>query len=440
MDITDKDKKRLEKNSRISDTIKQTRQKRQSQVPVTYTLKVRYSKCNKQQKEFLKMIFVEGKWVRNYLLSQMNDSNIDIFKIKEKDIKVITHKDKDKNDVKTELSYLGSSMKKMIIEELRSDIKGLSTKKKQGNKTGSLKFKSDMTSIKLLQYGNTYEIVSDNRIHIQNCKKALPVSGLKQLRLLDKNNISYDIASATISHIDDKDYFINITVFVDRFEWMNYKESKKNKNQEDIIGVDYGCETTFTLSNGEKYNIYVEESGRLKRLQRKMHKAKKGSNNRYRIRKLIHKEYYKLDCKKDNAANQFLSTLKKQYKDIVYQDEQLNAWKVRHGKKVHHSVMGRVKSHMALSYECHMMSKWVPTTKLCRDCGHLHKDIKLSDREFICPNCGVVYDRDVHAAENMVWLYLNVKDKIGLEGSEFKREDLLRTVDDLFDNKSKITE
>lgn len=71
------------------------------------------------------------------------------------------------------------------------------------------------------------------------------------------------------------------------------------------------------------------------------------------------------------------------------------------------------------------MSKWVPTTKLCRDCGHLHKNIKQSDRQFVCPNCGVVYDRDIHAAENMVWLFNHLKEHIGMDGTDFKRSDFL---------------
>ena len=37
-----------------------------------------------------------------------------------------------------------------------------------------------------------------------------------------------------------------------------------------------------------------------------------------------------------------------------------------------------------------------------------------------CPNCGVVYDRDIHAAENMVWLYENI---VGVERTEFKHAD-----------------
>ena len=78
------------------------------------------------------------------------------------------------------------------------------------------------------------------------------------------------------------------------------------------------------------------------------------------------------------------------------------------------------------------MSKWVPTTKLCRDCGYIHKGIKLSDREFICPNCGVVYDRDSHAAQNMVWVFNHLKEHIGLDGTDFKRSVFLAELNKLF--------
>ena len=78
------------------------------------------------------------------------------------------------------------------------------------------------------------------------------------------------------------------------------------------------------------------------------------------------------------------------------------------------------------------MSKWVPTTKLCRDCGYIHKGIKLSDREFICPKCGVVYDRDTHAAQNMVWVFNHLKEHIGLDGTDFKRNVFLVELNKLF--------
>jgi len=66
------------------------------------------------------------------------------------------------------------------------------------------------------------------------------------------------------------------------------------------------------------------------------------------------------------------------------------------------------------------LNRFVPTTKLCRDCGYIHSEIKLWNREFVCPECGVKYDRDIHAAENMVWIYNNL---LGVDGTKFKRED-----------------
>lgn len=108
-----------------------------------------------------------------------------------------------------------------------------------------------------------------------------------------------------------------------------------------------------------------------------------------------------------------------------------------HGKKVQHSILGRLKEHLVKNSELvKVMSKWVPTTKLCRDCGKLHKDIKLSDREFVCPHCGVVYDRDIHAAENMVWVFNHLQEHIGMDGTDFKRSDFLDALEKLFSNAS----
>ena len=67
-----------------------------------------------------------------------------------------------------------------------------------------------------------------------------------------------------------------------------------------------------------------------------------------------------------------------------------------------------------------VLNRFVPTTKLCRDCGFKNDSITVRDREFVCPSCGVVYDRDIHAAENMLWLYENI---IGVERTEFKPVD-----------------
>ena len=70
----------------------------------------------------------------------------------------------------------------------------------------------------------------------------------------------------------------------------------------------------------------------------------------------------------------------------------------------------------------HVISRFVPTTKLCTNCGHMHSAITERERTFVCPQCG--HDdgeRDQHSAKDMIWLYQNMKEYIRLDGSEFKR-------------------
>ena len=45
--------------------------------------------------------------------------------------------------------------------------------------------------------------------------------------------------------------------------------------------------------------------------------------------------------------------------------------------------------------------KWYPSSKLCSDCGYKKANLKLSDRTYICPNCGNIIDRDLNAAINL---------------------------------------
>ena len=47
------------------------------------------------------------------------------------------------------------------------------------------------------------------------------------------------------------------------------------------------------------------------------------------------------------------------------------------------------------------VSRWFPSSKMCHACGCIKKDLKLSDRTYICPECGIVIDRDLNAAINL---------------------------------------
>ena len=47
------------------------------------------------------------------------------------------------------------------------------------------------------------------------------------------------------------------------------------------------------------------------------------------------------------------------------------------------------------------MDRFYPSSKLCHECGYIKKDLKLSDRIYICPKCGNVIDRDYQASLNL---------------------------------------
>ena len=47
------------------------------------------------------------------------------------------------------------------------------------------------------------------------------------------------------------------------------------------------------------------------------------------------------------------------------------------------------------------VDRFYPSSKMCSNCGSIKKDLKLSDRTYICPECGTVIDRDLNAAINL---------------------------------------
>ena len=81
----------LERNKLITDNGRKTRMKRAKQICKTFKFKIDWDNLNLSQKEALKMMFVEAKWIYNYLLSQE-----DIYSFDYKNINSITHKDKNK--------------------------------------------------------------------------------------------------------------------------------------------------------------------------------------------------------------------------------------------------------------------------------------------------------------------------------------------------------
>ena len=380
----------LERNKLIKENGLKTRMKRAKQICKTFRFKIDYNNLNKQQKEYIKMLFVEAKWIYNYLISQD-----DIYSFNYKDLNQVTHKDKNKNDIVSDIQYVRSSVKQELITQIVNQIKGLSKLKKKGYKVGKLKFKSEFNSIKLKQYNVTHSL-RGNKFKIQGIKDLIRVRGIEQLKKY--KNIDYTTANLLYDGIN---YYIALTCFID-------KDNTEKQYKNDIVGIDMGVSTSLTLSDGTKYDISIGESDRLKKLQTKLVSKQKGSNNRYKLIRKIRKEYIHINNKKNDISNKIVHSILNDNKIIVIQDEQISKWMQDglSGSKIQHSILGRIKHKLMYSDRVKMLDKWFPTTKYCAKCGS-KIELELKDRIFECPKCKTKEDRDIHAANNMIYFYLH---------------------------------
>ena len=371
----------------------------------TVSVKIQENKLNATQREYLTRIFLEAKWDYNSRVAFGNSSPES--KPWKADIKSTTviHLDKDGNEVIETFKFLTASMRQEANKKLLTAAKAIKTSKTRGRIKGShgFKFKSEVNSISLRQFNTDYKI-KGNTIKLPKCATPFKVRGLEQLVGLEE----LECVNARLIR-KPSGYYIQIVIYC--------KKEERQKNYK-TLGVDFGCSNTFSvyeLETGkvQQLDFWLGESERLKRLQRMLNRRNnKGYSNNtnkgWRLRIALRKEYERLTNQKDNDAKQLVSMFKK-YELVCYQDEQIKSWTRKHGKVVQHSILGRVKELLKEQDNTFKLSKWLPTSKFCFDCFSKHNDLQLWDREFACPNCGCVSDRDVHAAQNMIYFTLVVK-------------------------------
>lgn len=364
--------------------------KRKNQICMVFECKIVEKRLNRRQREELETLFVEGKWFYNHVLNIHRNGKA-LKDINSTDIREIERFDKDKKKISSRLDIIGSQMKQAIISRMISNEKTIMSLIRNGfQKHGNLKFKSELNCIPLKQYGTTYSFKSSNKVKIQGISGRILVKTGNQLHVAD------ELANANLLKKPDG-YYLKVTAYINK---ENFKEKLKNGRE---IGLDFGIKTNITTSEGEKLDVSVEESDRLRKLQREMFRRVKGSNNRYRTIKLIRREYQKLSNRKRDKANKIVSKLKS-YETIVMQDEQISNWhRGLFGKQVQHSCMGLIKAKLKQLPQTVVLDKWIPTTKLCPECGTINKFIMLEDRTYRC-GCGHESDRDVHSARNMLFV------------------------------------
>ena len=403
------------RKNKIKRALQKTKERRNSMTCKVIECKVDRSTLNKNTQSQLHQLFLESKWLYNSILASDNFEDFDT-KIKSVKVKVLDQFE-DRN-----LETISSQMKQGLKTRVFNSLSTLKALKSKGYKVGKLKFKSEINSIPLKQHNNTFTILkSSKRIKIQGVKNPLKVNGLNQLPR------AYEIANANLVKCG-RDYYINVTIYTNKDEIVVPNQS---------IGIDFGCETQLTLSNGEKIKYQVKESRKVKTLDKSLKRKIKGSNNYYKCKEKRQKEYHSLTNKRKEIKNQIVSKLVKNYNVICFQDEDLQSWKSNgHGKKIQFSAIGGIISALQRKAVTPIViSKWYPSTQLCSSCGY-RKKMDEKERTYLCPSCSAKMDRDINAAINI--REEGLRNIIPTERREFKPVEMKTSVTDLETNSLKV--
>lgn len=349
-----------------------TRARRASQDLRVRELKLVESSLSKRQKETLQRFFLEAKWLRNSIVAK------GVFEWRPVDgahVKLPSGQLEPRS-----ISTLPAHAKQTVLTGLQANAKTLAALARQGKKVGKIRFVSRVDSIEFPT--GDVRVISTNKVRVPKLG-TVRVRGTKQL--------GDEIANVRLVR-RASGYYLLVASLSEKQPFVPKLEP---------VGLDFGISTHITFSDGRKWNLTVEEPERLRRLQRKLQRQVKGSNNREATLVQLKRSYERLNHRKNEAANQLVAELKR-HSVVAFQDENLREWKAQrgNGRVVHYSAMGRVKAKLSRLPQAVMVERFAPTTQLCPKCGSLNK-LTLGERTYSC-GCGYVAQRDIHAANNML--------------------------------------
>jgi putative transposase len=342
---------------------------------------------------------LEAKWLYNWIVADVSRIKISTREIKEVDVKVGDEFEK------REIKYLGSQLKQAIQDRVKNNLKSLKALKENGHKVGKLKFKKSISSINLKQYKVSFDIdFKRNKARIQ---------GLGWFRVLGLHQVPQDCEIANAQLIKKPSgYYVYLTCYIK-------KEYFEREIIGDTIGIDFGVANKLTLSNGLTVDFEIEESKRLKKLQKELARKQKGSKNWIKTKKKIQKEHERLVNKRKETHNKILALLR-YYGMIIFQDDSIKSWHEGwFGSQIQHSGIGKLKVRLKDRLATIPVDRFEATTQECHICGYKQK-LNLSDRIYHCPVCGNTINRDLNSAINILkkGLDLSQNQVVGAERSK----------------------
>jgi putative transposase len=178
------------------------------------------------------------------------------------------------------------------------------------------------------------------------------------------------------------------------------------------IGVDFGVVRLATLSNGER--IVNPKHGtqwqrRLVFYQKRLARCQKGSQRRMAVKRHVARIHEKIANSRGDTLHKFSTHLVRRFDMICVEDLNLRGMVKNHSlaRSLHDASIGtaiRMIEGKAKRYGKTVVKidRWFPSSKTCSECGRIVKELTLSVREWACPECGTIHDRDANAAVNIL--------------------------------------
>ncbi|MDE7478440.1 MAG: transposase [Lachnospiraceae bacterium] len=189
------------------------------------------------------------------------------------------------------------------------------------------------------------------------------------------------------------------------------------------IGIDLGIKDLAILSDGRIYPN-INKTPKMRKLEKQLKRQQRKLSRKYEYaeqHKGIHHKNLKKQVLKVQKLHQRINNIRTDHINkavaeavktkpsyITIEDLDVSCMmKNRHlSKAVASQKLYEYRSKLETkcrwnNIECRFVSRFYPSSKMCHNCGHIKKDLKLSDRIYHCDECGYEADRDFNASLNL---------------------------------------
>ena len=215
------------------------------------------------------------------------------------------------------------------------------------------------------------------------------------------------IKITTLIKTSTNKYFVSILV-----ELPEITIKQKPIKKETAVAIDTGIKTFATFSDGKTIDNpkHLKQSlGKLKILQKRASKKVKGSNNRKKANFRVALIHEHIANQRQDFLHKLTTQIANEYDTVIVEDLNIAGMVKNHCLAQSIADLGLGNFYKLLEYKladrCKnfvKIGKFEPSSKLCSVCGFIKKDLKLSDREWVCPECKTKHDRDFNASLNIL--------------------------------------